>query len=112
MTAGALTAADVGRRIQITSSGVVVVDAIILSVDSTTQATLGAQALSSHVGCTATVYGTGVVLEIPTIPDIPTTITDTLTVSAPVADDIITTIVAVLRGELSLAQIAELTQGL
>jgi hypothetical protein len=112
MTAGALTAADVGRRIQITSSGVVVVDAIILSVDSTTQATLGAQALSSHVGCTATVYGTGVVLEIPTIPDIPTTISDTLTVSAPVADDIITTIAAVLRGELSLAQIAELTQGL
>lgn len=105
MVTNTLTAADIGRRLRVTSSGVVVVDAMILSIGGTTQVTVGAEALSSHVASIGEVYGAGISIQIPSIPAIPTTISDAIEVSAAVAEDIITTIAAVLRGELPLSRL-------
>lgn len=100
------TAADVGRRLQVTD-GTVVVDAIIHSVTNTTTVDLRARAMATTAIGAGSVMYSPIVLNIPAIPDLPSNITDDVELSGRIVEDVIVAIAAVLRGQIPLPKLIE-----
>lgn len=100
--AGAFTAADIGRRLKVMNGSTVVLDGYIQSVPGTTTVNMSVKALSTRAAATADVIYSPLVLNAPSLPDIPTISTDDLGISEQLADDAIVAIAGVLTGELSM----------
>jgi hypothetical protein len=108
---GAFTAADIGRRLQIKNiGGTVILDAMIAAVSSATTVTLTAQALATGTTGTASVQHTTLILNIPSAPELPASAATPVDLSDRVAQDVIVAIAAVLKGEVALAQLIELSK--
>lgn len=93
---------DNGARLYVASAGW---DGIILDVPSLGTALLGTNAPISFGPVTAVVYRPSLRLTTPITPAPPTNLTDPLTISPKLAQSVIVTIAAVLRGEIPLARL-------
>ena len=102
-------AADIGRRIKVYEGPTVVLDALVESIDSPTGVyTRGAPIANTTIdGATVEIYNTPLRLNAPTIPAIPTDPATDSGLSDELADDVIVTIAAVLKGEMPVASLTE-----
>lgn len=104
---GNFTSADVGRRFRCYDGSTLIVDAIIDEVTNATTIVLRGKAISTTAVGVADVLYSALILHTPTIPELPGDIDDEIEMSPRVAEDVILTIAAVLRGEITLKELME-----
>ena len=98
---------DAGRRIRITS-GTKVTDTTIASIVSPTDALLNARGLNAYAAeGSAEILESGLGLHTPSMPTMPTLVTDEIDMSERLSEQTVLILAALMRGEISLAQLQE-----